>query len=396
MSAAQWVTPVDPDAVAGPAEALFRSTFGGAADGVWTAPGRVNLIGEHVDYAGGLVLPFALPYVTVVAVRVRGDGILHAVSTHTGEYWQGPLDDVAPGHPAGWAAYVAGVVWALRRSGHLTAGTGFDVAVHSTVPAGSGLSSSAALECAFALAVADLAGLPTDDAGRRPLITASILAENEIAGASTGGMDQSVAMLARPGHALLLDCRDGATRHVPLDFDSADARLVVIDTNAPHRLVDGQYGNRRATIEKACADLGVATLRDAADPDAAVAALSSPAAQRVRHVLGEIRRVREVADLLDRGRIADIGDALNRSHASLRDDYEVSSVELDSAVDAALEAGVWGARMTGGGFGGSAIALVPADRVDAVAENVARRAGTASLPVPQFLHAEPSGSAHRL
>ncbi|MBC2642763.1 MULTISPECIES: galactokinase [unclassified Rhodococcus (in: high G+C Gram-positive bacteria)] len=396
MNAAQWVAPVDVHAVGGTAESLFRSTFGGAADGVWAAPGRVNLIGEHVDYAGGLVLPFALPYVTVVAVRARGDGILRAVSTHTDESWQGSLAGVGPGHPSGWAAYVAGVVWALRRSGHLTAGTGFDVAVHSTVPVGSGLSSSAALECAFALAVADLAGLPTDESGRRPLITASILAENEIAGASTGGMDQSVAMLARPGHAVLLDCRDGASRHVPLDFDSAGARLVVIDTNAPHRLVDGRYGNRRAAIEKACADLGVATLRDVDDADTAVAALGSPAAARARHVLTEIRRVTEVAGLLDRGRIADTGDALNRSHASLRDDYEVSSVELDSAVDAALAAGAWGARMTGGGFGGSAIALVPADRVDAVAENVVRRAESAALPTPQFLSAEPSGSAHRL
>ncbi|OUS90050.1 galactokinase [Rhodococcus sp. NCIMB 12038] len=396
MNAAQWVTPAEEHTVAGTAEALFRTTFGGDADGVWAAPGRVNLIGEHVDYAGGLVLPFALPYLTVVAVRVRDDGILHAVSTHTGESWQGALADVAPGHPSGWAAYVAGVVWALRRSGHLTAGTGFDVAVHSTVPVGSGLSSSAALECAFALAVADLAGLPTDESGRQPLIDASIRAENEIAGASTGGMDQSVAMLARPGHALLLDCRDGTSRHVPLDFRSAGARLVVVDTNAPHRLVDGQYGNRRAAVEKACADLGVVTLRDVADPDAAVAALSSPAAQRARHVLGEIGRVREVADLLDRGRIADLGDALNRSHASLRDDYEVSSVELDSAVDAAVEAGAWGARMTGGGFGGSAIALVPLDRVDAVTENIVRRAESASLPTPQFLSAEPSGSAHRL
>ncbi|REE72962.1 galactokinase [Rhodococcus wratislaviensis] len=396
MSAARWVDLVDVHTVAAAAEALFRSTFGGAADGVWAAPGRVNLIGEHVDYAGGLVLPLALPYVTVAAVRMRDDDILHAVSTHTDETWQGLLADVAPGHPAGWAAYVTGVVWALRRSGHLTAGTGFDVAVHSTVPVGSGLSSSAALECAFALAVADLAELPTDDAGRRPLIDASILAENEIAGASTGGMDQSVAMLARPGHALLLDCRDGATRHVPLDFGSAGARLVVIDTNAPHRLVDGRYGNRRAVIEKACADLGIAGLRDVADADAAVAALSSPAAQRARHVLGEIDRVREVADLLDRGRIADIGDALNRSHASLRDDYEVSSVELDSAVDAAVEAGAWGARMTGGGFGGSAIALVPTDRVDTLVADVVRRAHSAGLPVPQFLYAEPSGSAHRL
>ncbi|WP_072689885.1 galactokinase [Rhodococcus marinonascens] len=397
MTVRTWVDPVDVHAVADRVEALFRSVFGGTADGVWVAPGRVNLIGEHVDYAGGLVLPFALPYVTTVAVRARDDDQLHCVSTHTEERWHGDLSEVAPGHPPGWAAYVAGVVWALRDSGTVSAGTGFDVAVHSSVPVGSGLSSSAALECAFALAVADLLGLPTDADGRFGLIAACIRAENQIAGASTGGMDQTVAMLAHPGHALLLDCSSGATRLVPIDFASANGRLLVIDTNAPHRLVDGQYGNRRAALEKACAELGVETLRDIDDADAALGSLTAPeSVKRVRHVLTEIRRVSEVVELLTQARIADVGNLLTSSHLSLRDDYEVSSVELDSAVDAALEAGAWGARMTGGGFGGSALALVPADRVEAVVERVLRSAARASLPTPQFLSAEPSRSAHRL
>ncbi|AOW94241.1 galactokinase [Rhodococcus sp. WMMA185] len=376
---------------------MFGKVFGGQADGVWAAPGRVNLIGEHVDYAGGLVLPFALPYVTTVAVRARRDGRLHCASTHTGEPWQGDLSEVAPGHRIGWAAYVAGVVWALRYSGALSAETGFDVAVHSCVPVGSGLSSSAALECAVALAVADLLGLPTDANGRSALITACVRAENEIAGAATGGMDQTVAMLAHPGHALLLDCRSKATRFVPIDFESANGRLIVIDTNAPHRLVDGQYGNRRAALEKACAELGVNTLRDIDDEDSALRTLTSPeSVKRARHVLSEISRVREVVELLERGRIADIGSLLTSSHLSLRDDYEVSSVELDSAVDAALEAGAWGARMTGGGFGGSALALVPVDRVEDVVDNILRCAARASLPTPQFLSAEPSHPAHRV
>ena len=397
MTAPSRVEPADAYTVAAGAEALFRSTFGGAADGVWAAPGRVNLIGEHVDYAGGLVLPFALPYVTVVAARIRNDDRMRCVSTHTTDRWQGAVSEVVPGRPSGWAAYLAGVLWALRDSGIAPAGRGFDIAVHSTVPVGSGLSSSAALECAFALAVADSLGLPTNTDGRRMLIDACIRAENEIVGAATGGMDQSVAMLARLGHALLLDCRSGDSRLVPLDFASAGAQLLVMDTNAPHRLADGQYGARRVTIERACADLGVDTLRDIRDVNGALAALTVPqSVPRVRHVLAEIRRVVEVTDLLAQNRISDIGDVLTRSHRSLRDDYEVSSVELDCAVEAALEAGAWGARMTGGGFGGSAIALVPLDRVEDVVAHVLHRAASAALPTPQFLSATPSSAARRL
>ncbi|MFZ2176206.1 MAG: galactokinase [Rhodococcus sp. (in: high G+C Gram-positive bacteria)] len=397
MTAPQWVLPTEVRSVAERAEALFRSAFGGVPDGVWAAPGRVNLIGEHIDYAGGRVLPFALPYVTTVAVRGRADEVLGCASTHTGDTWQGRLQEVAPGNPAGWTAYLAGVVWALRQSGTVSTDTGFDVAVHSTVPVGSGLSSSAALECAFALAVADLSGLPTDAVGRCTLAAACVRAENDIVGAPTGGMDQSVAMLARPGQALLLDCRDGSTRYLPVNFEAAGARLVVIDTRAPRRLVDSGYGNRRSLSEKARSVLGVTSLRDIEDVDAALASLTDPESKmRVRHVLTEMRRVDEVAELLSRGRITEIGGALTRSHVSLRDDYQVSCVELDCAVDAALGAGAWGARMTGGGFGGSAIALVPEARLEEVADRVRRGAADAALPTPRFLAGEPSGAAHRV
>lgn len=388
MNAARWLPIVAEGELADGAIAQFRQSFGGEPDGVWIAPGRVNLIGEHVDYAGGLVLPFALPYVTAVAVRLRPDSTMHAVSTHTDDSWTGDLGTVAPRHPAGWAAYVAGVSWALG----VTAGV--DVAVHSSVPVGSGLSSSAALECAFALALQELLDLP---GGRKTLIDACIRAENEIAGASTGGMDQSVAMLAEAGNAVLIDCRDGSTRQIPLDLAAAGMNLLIIDTNAPHRLVDGQYGQRRASIAKACAELGVTTLRGL-DPEAATASFADATLQsRVRHVTSEIRRVELAAGLLDHGVAGpELGELLTASHRSLRDDFEVSSVELDSAVDAALAAGAYGARMTGGGFGGSAIALVPTERAEAVADKIVTRALESALPVPTFLTAEPSRSAHRL
>lgn len=370
------------------AAALFTRSFGGEPDGVWIAPGRVNLIGEHVDYAGGLVLPFALPYVTAVAVRRREDTTMRAVSTHTDETWTGELADIAPGTPSGWAAYLAGVAWALQD--HEVAGV--DVAVHSSVPVGSGLSSSAALECSFALALQDLFGLDVD---RHVLIEASIRAENEIAGASTGGMDQAVAMLAEPGHALLLDCLDGSTRQIPLNLAAAQAQLLVVDTNAPHRLVDGQYGARRRSLEQACAELGVESLRGL-DPEQATVLSDATLVARVRHIINEIRRVEQVAELLGRGGSgAELGSLMTASHESLRDDYEVSSPELDSVVEAALSAGAYGARMTGGGFGGSAIALVPNDRVEQVAREIISRAARSDLPVPTFLDAEPSRPAHR-
>lgn len=372
---------------------MFRSAFGGSPDGVWSAPGRVNLIGEHVDYNGGLCLPLALPRRTACAVRVRDDDELHLVSTHTGEPWRGRVADVGPGAPKGWAAYVAGVVWALREAGHDV--PGLELAVDSTVPVGAGLSSSAALECSVALAVADLLGLPTDDAGRALLAAACVRAENVVAGAPTGGMDQSASMLARQGHALLLDCRDGTVEHVPLALHRCGLTLLVVDTCAPHRLVDGQYAQRRASCEDAARRLGVRSLREVTDVDGSLLA-DDEQRRRVRHVLSEVARVTATADLLRTGRPDDIGRLLDASHDSLRDDYEVSSAELDTAVDAARAAGALGARMTGGGFGGAAIALVPTGSVDDVTAGVGRAFAGHGFAPPAFYGAEPSSGAARV
>ncbi|WP_449508598.1 galactokinase [Cellulosimicrobium composti] len=418
------------------ARAVLAAAFGGpdddpAADAaaapgeddvrVWAAPGRVNLIGEHTDYNAGLCLPIALPHRTYVALRPRTDSLVRLASAQApGETWTARLEDVAPGEVAGWGSYVAGVAWALRE--HLVAQgadpasiTGFDAAVDSSVPFGAGLSSSAALECSVAVALDDVAGLglSASDAGRAVLAAASVRAENEIAGAPTGGMDQSAALRARAGHALLLDCRPGldpveSAEQVPFDLDAAGLALLVVDTRAEHRLVDGQYAARRATCEDAARTLGLASLRDLAD---AVDASDDPAGtlavsldklpddvarRRVRHVVTEIGRVRELVALLREGRPDAVGPLMNASHASLRDDYEVSSVELDVAVDAARVAGALGARMTGGGFGGSAIALVRADQVETVADAVRAAFEREGLGAPGFLLATPSAPAERV
>ena len=237
------------------AVAAFRSRFHREPDGVWAAPGRVNLIGEHVDYNGGLCLPFALPHRTFVALASRTDDLVSVASQQTGQGWRGRLDEVEPGIDAGWAGYVIGVPWALRRRLGAAARTvlGFDAAVAGFVPLGSGLSSSAALEGAVALALDDVAGLGLggDDAGRATLAAVCVDAENLIAGAPTGGMDQAASLRGRADHAMLLDCRDFSLTQVPFSAGAAGLEVLVIDTRAHHALVDGQYGSRRAVCEQA-------------------------------------------------------------------------------------------------------------------------------------------------
>ena len=371
----------------------FAGLFDREPDGRWAAPGRVNLIGEHVDYAQGLCLPFAIAQRTVVEVAARPDDRVRLRSLAEGGGFDGSLDDLGPGSPESWAGYAAGVLWALRAAGHAVRGV--DLLVTDTVPLGAGLSSSAALECATALAVTDLFDLGLDSAeGRRELAAACQRAENEVVGAATGGMDQAASLLSTAGHALLLDTRDGSARQVPFAPGDAGLGLLEIDTRVRHRLADGQYGARRASVEKAAAALGLPSLRDATP--AAVEALDADVAPRARHVVTEIARVRETVALLDAGRLAEIGPLLDASHASLAHDYEVSCAELDLAVSSSRDAGALGARMTGGGFGGSAIALVPLDRVDAVAEAVRAAFAAAGHAEPQIRPAEPSGGAARL
>ncbi|WP_277208822.1 galactokinase [Isoptericola croceus] len=413
MTTPAWLESWSADDGAARVRALFAEAFGddGDPDGVWSAPGRVNLIGEHTDYNAGLALPVALPHRTYVALRSRDDGLVRLVSAQApDERWQTPLDEVAPGTTRGWGAYVAGVAWALREAGHEV--SGFDAVVDSCVPFGAGLSSSASLECAVAVALDSVhsLGLAGDDAGRADLVAACVRAENEIAGAPTGGMDQAASLRCSAGHALLLDCRPGLSAlesadRVPFDLAAAGLTLLVVDTRAEHALVDGQYAQRRATCERAAEILGVGSLREIS-PDGLEVALDKLTElatgeddgdvlrRRVRHVVTEIARTAEFADLVRAGRVTEVGPLMNASHASLRDDYEVSARELDLVVEAALGAGALGARMTGGGFGGSAIALVRAEDVDVVTTAVQAAFDDAGLTAPGFLLAPPSDPAH--
>lgn len=378
--------------------ALFGSQYGGQPDGVWSAPGRVNLVGEHTDYNQGLCLPIALPHRTSVAARRRGDLVVRAVSAQADDELHCIVDDIAPGHPGGWGAYVAGVVWALRQAGHVICGA--DLAIDSTLPLGAGLSSSAAIECAVAAAITDLAGgdLLASEAGRRELAQVCVQAENAIVGAPTGGMDQTASMLARPGHALLLDCRTWEAEHIAMDLERAALSLLVVDTRSGHQLVDGQYAARRHDCELAARELGAASLREVPveDVDAALSALKDQRLRaRARHVVTEIQRVRQAVDALARDDFATLGAAFVSSHASLRDDFEVSCPELDTTVDVAMSSGALGARMTGGGFGGSAIALVEATAAEHVALAIIRAFDHRGYRRPHCFVARPSGPADR-
>jgi galactokinase len=380
------------------AHEAFVARFGTEPAGVWAAPGRVNVIGEHTDYNGGFVLPMALPHTTRAAVALRTDGAVAFSSV------QQPEDDVVlpvaelePGRPAGWAGYPAGVVHDLRDA--VAAAGGLSVLVDSDVPAGAGLSSSAALECAVALAVRDLcaSGLSADD-----LVDVARRAENDFVGAPTGILDQSASMLCTAGHALFLDTRDRRREQVPFDLASAGLALLVVDTGQAHEHAGGGYGDRRRECEEAAQRLGVGLLREV-DDVAALAVLDDGTPEgevllrRARHIVTENARVLEVvATLRGEGDVRAIGPVLTAGHESLRDDFQISTDLLDLVVDAALEAGAYGARMVGGGFGGSAIALVDADRLDGVTAAIAARFTRTAAAVPRTFVAVPSAGARRL
>ncbi len=349
--------PLNAQAAADPVVAWFRARYGSDPAGIWHAPGRANFIGEHTDYNDGFVLPFALDRGVLAAAARGADGVLELSSRQAGpDVTTVMLADLAPGSVTGWAAYPAGVAWALARAGYPVPGV--RLAIDSDLPQGAGLSSSAALECAVALALTQLAGV---DVARPELAAIARRAENDFVGVPSGIMDQSAALLCQAGHALLLDCRSGESDAVPLNPAGSGLALVIIDTRARHALTDSGYAARHVECAEAARALGVTTLRDIADP-AAVDRLSDPVLRRrARHVVTENERVLAAAARLRRGDVAGCGQLLDDSHASLRDDFEISWPQADVAVDAAVAAGALGARMMGGGFGGSVIALVPAD-----------------------------------
>jgi galactokinase len=371
---------------------LFSDRYGGEPDGVWYAPGRVNLIGEHTDYNDGFALPFALGAgVCVAAARCDRDTISLASRQQGAEAITVPLTGLAPGLVRGWAAYPAGVAWALRSAGHHVAG--MNIAVDADLSMGAGLSSSAALECATGLAMADLFRLPIS---RSELAAFGRRAENDFVGAPTGLMDQLAVLLCEQQHALLLDCRSAVGTSVPLDVASAGLALLVIDTRVKHELSDGGYGTRRLACEKAAQDLGARALRDITDVRMLSKLDDVVIRRRARHVLTENQRVLQVAAQLRAGRPDRIGPLLTASHVSLRDDFDVSWPEADAAVEVALGAGALGARMTGGGFGGSVIALTPARSAQGVADAVASRFSVNGWLAPAIASVKPSQGARRL
>ncbi|MFI8425656.1 galactokinase [Streptomyces sp. NPDC085460] len=373
----------------------FEALYGAAPDGVWAAPGRVNLIGEYTDFNDGFVLPLALPHTTVAAVARRDDGVLRLHSGDAdGGIVQLGVDALEPLSGGGWAAYPAGVVWALRAAGHPVSGA--DVHLSSTVPTGAGLSSSAALEVVTALALNDLYDLGLT---RPELARIAQRAENEFVGVPCGVMDQMASACAEEGHALHLDTRDLSYRQVPFDLAAEGLALLVVDTRVKHALGDGAYAERRAGCEAGARALGVRSLRevDAAHLPAALDRLSDGTILRyVRHVVSDNDRVVRVIALLDAGATRAVGPVLTEGHASLRDDLRVSCPELDLVVEAANAAGALGARMTGGGFGGSAVVLVEADRAEEIGAAVRKAFAGAGYAEPGIFPAVPSAGARRL
>ncbi|MGV4984127.1 galactokinase [Streptomyces sp. NRAIS4] len=374
----------------------FAELYGAEPEGVWAAPGRVNLIGEHTDYNDGFVMPFALPHRAIAAVSRRTDGVLRLHSADIdGGIVELSLDALEPGGDGNWTAYPAGVVWVLREAGHGV--TGADVHLSSTVPTGAGLSSSAALEVVIALALNDLyeLGLP-----RWKLARLCQRAENVYVGAPTGIMDQTASACCEQGHALFLDTRDLSQQQIPFDLAAEGLRLLVVDTQVKHAHSGGEYGKRRAGCEKGAALLGVDALRDIpyAGLDEALARLGDEEeiVRLVRHIVTEDERVERVVGLLRAGETRAIGPVLTEGHASLRDDFRISCPELDLVVDTALANGALGARMTGGGFGGSAIVLADATDVDTLTKAIEEAFAAAGFTAPRVFEAVPSAGAARL
>jgi len=365
----------------------FEELFGRKPEVISEAPGRVNLIGEHIDYSEGFVLPFAIADRTYAAIAARTDGLVRIASHQRKEkIFTIDIHDVKPGSKGDWEKYVLGVLWSLGIT------DGLDILVDGSVPAGAGLSSSAALECSVAVALNQLFTL---NMTLEDLARATQKAENDYVGVPCGIMDQSVSLMAQAGSALLLDCRDLSTETIPFNVADAGLELLIIDTQAHHALVDGGYAERRASCESVAAKLSVPSMRHLT-LDLLISnqdKLSGVEFIRARHAVTEIARVLEAVTALRSSDFVTLGKLINESHKSLRDDYAVSCTELDVAVDASLAAGALGARMVGGGFGGSAIALIKAEDLQKSKDSVLAAFEAKGFKKPRFFTSLPSAGA---
>jgi galactokinase len=373
----------------------FVARFGEAPDSLWSAPGRVNLIGEHTDYNDGFVLPFAIDRRTVMAVRRRADRVIRIGTSFAPETVEIAIDEISPETVSGWSAYPLGMVWGATEFGSALDGAfGFDAYLESDIPVGAGLSSSAALESVFGLAITELWGLGYD---RQSIARIGQFNENQVVGAPTGIMDQSASLLGEQDSVVLLDCRSLDASVIPLGLSDAQLTIAVIDTKVAHEHATGGYAARRASCELGAKLLGVTSLRDLTSDDLGRAAreLDDETFRRVRHVITENERVLEtVRTLRDKGATA-IGPLLDASHVSMRDDFEISVPELDLAVTTAQQHGAVGARMTGGGFGGSAIAVIPSSRVESLRTAVLEAFAAAGYRTPDVFTVTPTRGATR-
>jgi len=355
----------------------YEKQFGGEPDLIASAPGRINLIGEHTDYNGGFVLPCAIDRRIAVAVG-KGEGGLYSA-----DFEEAREPDEKNGS---WADYPRGVAWAMGEAGHEI--KPFEAAFAGDVPLGSGLSSSAAIEAATALALDAHFGL---DIGRKDLAVLCQRAENDYVGVASGIMDQFASLLCEAGTALLVDCRSLEAKCVPLDLAAAGLTLIVCDTRVERGLADTGYNDRRSTCERAARTLGIEELRDAGEGD--LNRLSGEELKRARHVVSENARVLEAVEALKNNDFHEFGRLMYASHASLRDDYEVSTPELDTFVQTAEQHGAKGARLTGAGFGGCAIALVPEPRTDVVTKACEQAFAQANFKDPAFYEFVPAAGA---
>ena len=365
----------------------FLETFGEEADLIAAAPGRVNLIGEHIDYSQGFVLPFAIKDRTFAAIRKRDDAIVQVASAQRrNKIVTVNINDVKPGLKGEWERYPLGVLWALGLN------SGVDLLIDGQVPPGAGLSSSAALECAVATAVNQLFDLGFD---LERLARLTQRAENEYVGVPCGIMDQSVSLMATAGFALLLDCRDLSTQNIPFDVGASGLELLIIDTQAHHALTDGGYAERRAACDSVVAKLKLSSLRDLSmeQLDAQRDQILEVEYLRVRHAVTEMKRVLACVDALSAKDFKEVGRLLNASHASLRDDYTVSCPELNVAVNAANGTGALGSRMVGGGFGGSAIALIEVSKTRETIDAIEKEFAIRKFKAPRFFTSLPSQGA---
>jgi len=368
-------------------EKKFLETFGEEPDLVAAAPGRVNLIGEHIDYSDGFVLPFAIKDRTLVAARKRNDSTVRIASAQRrNKIVTVDISKVKPGLKGEWERYALGVLWALGVKG------GVDLLIDGHVPLGAGLSSSAALECSVATAINHLFDLGFN---LEELARLTQKAENQYVGVPCGIMDQSVSLMATQGSALLLDCRDLSTKNIPFDVASSGLELLIIDTQAHHALTDGGYAERRASCESVVAKLGITSLRELTmeQLENSRGSLTETEFVRARHAVTEMKRVLDCVQALSDSNFAQVGELINQSHVSLRDDYTVSCPELDTAVDAALAAGALGARMVGGGFGGSAIALIQASKTTETIKAIEKAFSSKGYKAPRFFTSLPSQGA---